>query len=177
MRLRHTPMSAAANARLGVCGAMLVLAACGANKKAETAAQLAEKNAGAARQHTSTSAEQTASMVQAPTSGKATAPMQLKFDIAERPIAGQTINMGLALMVTMPAQSVTLHLGASPGIVYADAADRPIGAVMPDTVYRQDIKLSAAAEGVYFIGVTAIMSRDTLIETRNFSIPIVVSAQ
>jgi hypothetical protein len=156
---------------------MLVLAACGGSKQVGTADQLAAKNAAAAKQHSSTSAEQTATMVQAPTSGKATAPMQLKFELAERPVAGQTIDMGLALMVTVPAQSVTLHLADAAGIVYADAADRPLGAVVPDTVYRQDIKLSAAAEGVYFVGVTAIMSRDTLTETRNFSIPIIVSAE
>ena len=178
MRRRSSPQSGAANARLGMCGAMLVLAACGGSKKVDTADQLAAKNAAAAaKQHPSTSAEQTATMVQAPTSGKATAPMQLKFELAERPVAGQTVDMGLALMVTVPAQSVTLHLADAPGIVYADAADRPLGAVVPDTVYRQDIKLSAVAEGVYFVGVTAIMSRDTLTETRNFSIPIIVSAE
>jgi glucose/arabinose dehydrogenase len=177
MRPRSVPVGSAANARLGVCVAMLALAACGANKQQTAAIQAAEKNAAAAKQHPTTAADQTATMVQAPTSGKATAPMQLKFEITDRPVAGQTIDMDLALMVTAPAQSVTLHLADSAGIVYADSKDRPLGAVVPDTVYRQDLKLSASAEGVYFVGITAIMSRDTLIETRNFSIPVIVSAQ
>jgi hypothetical protein len=173
-----TPVSRAASARLGVCSAILVLSACGGNKQQSAAVQLAAKNAAnAARQHPSASAEQTASMVQAATSGKATAPMQLKFELAGKPVAGQEIDLSLALMVTVPAQSVTLHLADAAGITYGNKADLPIGAVLPDTVYRQDVKLSAATEGVYFVAVTATMTRDTLAETRNFSIPIIVSAQ
>ena len=178
MRTRSTPASSAANACLGVCGAMLLLAACGGNKQQTAAIQAGAKNASAAaKQRLATAADQTATMVLAPTSGKATAPMQLKFEITAPPVAGQTIDMGLALLVSAPAQSVTLHLGDSAGIVYADAKDRPLGPVLPDTVYREDLKLSAVAEGVYFVGITAIMSRDTLIETRNFSIPVIVGAK
>jgi hypothetical protein len=173
-----TPASGAAILRLGVCAALLALAACGGDKQQTAAVQQAAKNAAtAAKQRPATPAEQTATMVQAATSGKATAPMQLKFELAARPVAGQEIDLSLALMVSMPAQSVTLHFADSPGIVFADQSDRPLGAVVPDTVYRQELKLSAAAEGVYFVGVTALMTRDTLAETRIFSIPIIVSAQ
>ncbi len=165
--------------RIALYGAVLILAACSGNKAPSAADQLAAKTAAAlaaAKQRAATSADQTASMVQAPTSGKATAPMQLKYEIAERPVAGQTINLSLALLASAAAPSVTLHLADSPGIVFANAADRAIGAVVPGTVYRQDVQLSAAADGVYFVAVTATMTRDTLSETRNFSIPIIVSA-
>jgi hypothetical protein len=158
--------------------AMLALTACSGNKHQDTTDQAAAKNAAAAaRQRPATVTEQTASMVQAATSGKATAPMQLKFELAERPIAGQTIGLSLALLAGVPAQSVTLHFGDSPGLVLADPADRTIGAVAPDAVYRQDVKLSAPAEGVYFVAVTATMTHDATVETRAFSIPIIVSAQ
>lgn len=174
----RTPATRMAIGYLAIGGVMLALAACSGKKSPTAADLLAAKNAtSAARQHPATTADQTATMVQAATSGKATAPMQLKFDLAERPVAGQAIDVSLALMVTAAAQSVTLHLADSAGIVFVDAGDRPLGAVVPDTVYRQDVKLSAATEGVYFIGVTATMTRDTLSETRNFSIPIIVSAQ
>jgi hypothetical protein len=169
-------MESSSTAALAMFGAMLALAACSGEKHPDAADQAAAKSAAsAAKQHTATVAEQTASMVQAATSGKATAPMQLKFELAERPIAGQTIDLALALLAGVPAQSVTLHFGDSPGLVYADQADRPIGAVTPDAVYRQDVKLSAPAEGVYFLAVTATMTHDATVETRAFSIPIIVS--
>jgi hypothetical protein len=170
----------ALSVRIAGYGALLILAACSGNKAPSAADPLAAKNAAAlaaAKQRAGTTADQTATMVQAPTSGKATAPMLLKYEIAQRPIAGQTVDISLALLASAAAPSVTLHLADSPGIVFATTADRAIGAVVPDTVYRQDLQLSAAAEGVYFVGITATMTRDTLTETRNFSIPIIVSAQ
>lgn len=173
-------MTRAASARIALCGTLLVLAACSGKQAPSAADQLAAKNAAtatAAKQHAGTIADQTATMVQAPTSGKATAPMQLKYEIAQRPVAGQTIDMSLAVLVSAPAQSLTLHLADSPGVVFANNTDRPLGAVVPDMVYRQEVQLSAAGEGVYFVGVTATMTRDMLNETRNFSIPIIVSAQ
>ncbi len=168
-------MESSSTAALALFGAMLTLAACSGDKHPDTPDQAAAKGAASAKQHSATVAEQTASMVQAPTSGKATAPMQLKFELAERPMAGQTIDLALALLAGVPAQSVTLHFADSPGLVFADQADRPIGAVTPDGVYRQDVKLSAPAEGVYFVAVTATMTHDATVETRAFSIPIIVS--
>jgi hypothetical protein len=171
-------MESSSTAGVAMFCAMLALAACSGDKHQDTAVQAAAKHAAStARQPSASAADQTASMVQAATSGKATAPMQLKFELTERPIAGQTIDLGLALLVSAPAQSVTLHFGDSPGLVFADPADRPIGAVVPDTVYRQDVKLSAPAEGVYFLAVTATMTRDAIAEARAFTIPIIVSPQ
>ena len=92
-------MESSSTAALAMFGAMLALAACSGEKHPDAADQAAAKSAAsAAKQHTATVAEQTASMVQAATSGKATAPMQLKFELAERPIAGQTIDLALALL-------------------------------------------------------------------------------
>jgi hypothetical protein len=171
-------MGSSSTAGMTVFCAVLALAACSGNKNQDTPAQAAAKSAAsAARARPATGAEQTASMVQAATSGKATAPMQLKFELAERPIAGQTIGLSLALLAGVPAQSATLHFGDSPGLVFADPADRALGAVVPDTVYRQEVQLSASAEGVYFVAVTATMTHDAITETRDFSIPIIVGAQ
>lgn len=165
------------HAGLALCGALL-LAACGDGAKQIAADQLAAKNAAAsaAKQHASTAADQTSTMVQAATSGKATAPMQLKFELAAKPLAGQTVVVSLALIAGVPAQSVAVHFGDSPGLVFANPADWTVGAVVPDTVYREDIQLSGAAAGVYFVTATATMTHDAVVETRDFSIPVIVSA-
>lgn len=154
---------------------MVALAACGGDKQPDAAAQAAKIAASAAKQHPASAAEQIATMVQAPTSGKATAPIQLRYELAQRPVAGQTTELSLALLASVAAQSVTLHFGDSPGLVFPDPADLSFGAVVPDTVYRQAVKLSAPAEGVYFIAATATITHDSTVETRSYSIPIIVS--
>jgi hypothetical protein len=157
--------------------AMLLVAACHGDQHQEAARQQAAKTAAAAaKQHTATAAEQTASMVEAATIGKATAPLQLKFELPERPVSGRPFVVNLALIAGLAAQSVTLQFGDSAGLVLADAADRPIGAVVPDTPYREEVKLSAAADGVYFLGLTATMKNEEAVETRTYSIPIIVAA-
>ena len=159
----------------GMTALLLAVAGCG-HDKAQQAADLAAKTAATTRQAPQTAAEQTAAMVDAPTLGRATAPLRLKFEILQRPVAGQTIVISLALIPGAAAQSLTLQFTDPAGLVLADHADRQLGAVQPDTVYRQEINASAPAEGVFFLSLTATMTRDALAETRHFSIPIIVAA-
>jgi hypothetical protein len=168
-------MRSSSSTDLAVVAAMLALAACGGDKHQDAVDQAAKNAASAAKQRPASAAEQIASMVQAPTTGKATAPIQLKYELASRPVAGQATELSLALLAGVAAQSVTLHFGDSPGLVFADSSDLSFGAVVPDTVYRQAVKLSAPAEGVYFVAVTATITHDSAVETRAYSIPIIVS--
>jgi hypothetical protein len=162
-------------AMLGMTALLLTLGGCG-HDKTQQAASLAAKTAATTRQAPQTATEQTASMVDAPTVGRATAPLHLKFEIAQRPVAGQTIVISLALIPGAAAQSLTLQLADPAGLVIADKADRQIGAVQPETVYRQEINASAPAAGVFFLNLTATMTQDAGVETRHFSIPIIVAA-
>ncbi|MFI4891371.1 MAG: hypothetical protein ACHQIL_12645 [Steroidobacterales bacterium] len=164
-------------ARLAACAALLVLGACHGKEHQDAATALAAKHAAAAaKQHVATGAEQTAGMVEAATMGKATAPLQLKFELPVRPVAGQPFAINLALIPGIAAQSATLQFGDSVGLVIADASDRQIGAVMPDTPYRQEVTLSGAADGVYFLAVNATLKHEETVETRAYSIPIIVAA-
>jgi hypothetical protein len=160
---------------LGAAALTLAVGGCGRDKAQQTA-DLAAKSATTSRPATQTAAEQTASMVEAPTVGRATTPLRLKFELAQRPVAGQTIGITLALIPGAAAQSLSLQFADQPGLVLADRADRQIGAVQPDTVYRQEISASAPVEGVFFLNITATMTHDAVAETRHFSIPIIVAA-
>jgi len=166
MSIRTILMAAALTLAVGGCG----------QDKARQAADLAAKSAKATRSTPQTATEQTAAMVDAPTQGRATAPLHLKFELVQRPVVGQTIDIKLALIPGAAAQSLVLHLADPPGLVLADHTDRQIGAVQPDTAYWQEISASAPAEGVYYINLTATMTHDAIIETRSFSIPIIVAA-
>jgi hypothetical protein len=173
----YKPMDVSSQLLTGLAGAMLVLCGCHGDKQRDTAAaQTARKAAAAAKPRTATGSEQTASMVEAATSGKTTAPLQLKFELPQRPVAGQPFSLSLALIPGVAAQSMTLQFGESAGLTVADSADRPIGAVQPDTPYRQEVTLSAAADGVYFLSLNASIVHDAIVETRSYSIPIIVSA-
>jgi hypothetical protein len=164
-------------AGLGVCIAIVLLAACHSKERQEAATALAAKNAAAAAKHVATAAEQTATMVEAATIGKAAVPLELKFELSERPVAGKPFTVSLALIPGMAAQSATLQFGDSPGLVLADASERPIGPVAPDTPYREEVQLSAAADGVYFLGLTATVRHEDTVDTRTYSIPIIVAAR
>ena len=160
---------------LGTTVLLLAVGGCGRDKAQQAAAQAA-KDSTATRKNTQSATEQTAAMVDAPTVGRATVPLHLKFEIEQRPVAGQTIVISLAMIPGAAAQSLTLQFADMPGLVLADHSDRQIGAVQPDTVYRQEISASAPAAGVFFLNLTATMTRDAGAETRHFSIPIIVAA-
>lgn len=115
-------------------------------------------------------------MVEAPTLGKASAPVRLKFELAQRPVAGQTILVRIALIPGTAAQSMSLQFAESAGLVLADRTERQLGAVHPDTAYLLEISASAPAEGVFFLNLGATLSHDATVETRNFSIPIIVAS-
>ena len=164
--------------RLGCAAALacLVLGACHGDKQQIAAAVKAAKDAAAAKRP-ATADEQTVSMVEAATLGKATAPVQIKFELPERPLAGQTVAVELAVIPGVAAQSITVHFGDSPGLVFADRTDWALGAAQPGSLYRQEIKVTAAADGVYFLGMTATIAHDAFAETRVFSIPIIVGGR
>ena len=159
-----------------LCVAVLpALVSCGGDK-APQATDPAAKHAAAKGPQTLTATEQIATMVEAPTLGRPTAPVRLKYELAQRPVAGQTIVVRLALISGTAAQSLTLKLADATGLVLADRADRQLGAVHPDTVYEQEISASAPVEGVFFLNLSATLTHDAIVETRSFSIPIIVGA-
>ena len=160
-----------------LCVAVLpALASCGSGDKAQQASGPAAKHTAAGASKTQTAAEQIATMVEAPSLGRPSGPVRLKYELAQRPVVGQTILVRLAVIPGTAAQSLTLKLGESAGLVLADRADRQLGAVHPDTVYEQEISASAPTEGVFFLNLTATLTHDAIVETRNFSIPIIVGA-
>jgi hypothetical protein len=161
-------LGAAVLAALVSCG--------GGDRKVQQSAEAGAKAASAAHPPLQTATEQTATMVEAPTLGKATAPVRLKYELVQRPVAGQTILVQLALIPGTAAQSLTLQFGEHAGLVLADHSDRQLGAVHADTAYQLEISASAPADGVFFLNLGATVTHDAITETRNFSIPIIVAA-
>jgi hypothetical protein len=95
-----------------------------------------------------TAAEQTAGMVQAATQGKSQVPVELKFDIAQRPKVGQPLDINLALIAQISASSASLQVTGADDV-------------------------TPNAEGVLLLGVTVSLKHDEIVDQRVFSIPII----
>jgi len=122
-----------------------------------------------------TAAEQTAGMVQAASQSKSTAPVELKFDIAQRPKVGQPLDINLALIAQIEANPATIQVnGADDVSVAAGANQFDIPSAQPGEVYRETVNVTPNAEGVMVLGVTVTLKHDDVVDQRVFLIPIIV---
>ena len=121
-----------------------------------------------------TAAEQTAGMVEAAAQGKSTVPVELKFDIAQRPKVGQPLDINLALIAQIPASSATIQVNGGDDVTVAAGANQfEIPSEEAGEVYRQTVNVTPNAEGVVLLGVTVTLKHDELVDQRTFSIPII----
>jgi len=124
-----------------------------------------------------TAQEQTATMVEAATQGKSLAPVALKFDLLQRPVQGQPLELAIALMPQIAAGSATIEVSGAEGFKLADGAS-PIEfpEVEAEQVYRHSIKLTPIAEGVHMLTLNVSLKHDQIADTRVFSVPLIVTA-
>ena len=119
-------------------------------------------------------AEQTAGMVQAAAVGKSQAPVELKFDVAQRPKVGQPVDINLALIAQISASPATIQVaGADDVAIGAGGAQFEIPSEEAGEVYRQTLSVTPKAEGVVLVNVTVLLKHDELLDQRAFSIPII----
>jgi hypothetical protein len=122
-----------------------------------------------------TAAELTAGMVEAASQGKSQLPVQLKFDLAQRPTLGQPMDVNLAVMPQIDASPADIKVTGGDGLTVdpaANAIDLP--AVEAGQVYRQSVKVTPASDGVLLLSVSVSLKHDEMTESRAFSIPLIV---
>lgn len=158
--------------------AALALVAChkddGSAAAANAVSHVKPKVTVAAPKPGGTAAEQTAGMVQAAAQGKSTVPVELKFDIAQRPKVGQPLTINLALVAQIPASPATIQVtGADDVSVAAGANQFDIPSEEPGEVYRETVNVTPNAEGVLLLGVTVSLKHDEMVDQRVFEIPII----
>ena len=122
--------------------------------------------------------ELTAGMVEAVTIGKSTVPVNVKFDIAEAPVVGRPVEVVVAVMPQVSADHAVLTVTPSAELPFPAGADGPIEmpSVEPDQVYRLNVKLTPAVEGVQLLNLSVALQHDDVTESRVFSIPVIVAA-
>jgi hypothetical protein len=158
---------------------MLAMAGChGDNSQAPAAAPTVARKAPAAVKKGPTPEEQTAGMVEAATSGRSTVPVELKFELAQRPVAGRHVVLNLALLPQIAADTAAIQFADTPGLqVEAPAAALSHAKLDAAQVYRSEIKVTPASEGIFFLGITVTLKHDETVETRAFTVPIIVLSE
>jgi hypothetical protein len=122
-----------------------------------------------------TAAEQTAGMVQAAASGKSQLPVELKFDLQQRPTLGQPLDVDLAILPQIDAGGAAIQVTGGDGLTVAQGANQiDLPAVEAGAVYRHSVKVTPATDGVLVLGLTVLLKHDDLTESRAFSVPLIV---
>jgi hypothetical protein len=121
-----------------------------------------------------TAAEQTAGMVQASSQGKSQIPVELKFELVQRPKVGQPLEINLALIAQISASPATIQVNGADDVSVASGANQfDIPTLEAGEVYRHTVSVTPNAEGVLLIGVTVLLKHDEAVDQRVFSIPII----
>jgi hypothetical protein len=116
-------------------------------------------------------------MVEAVTLGKSTLPVAVKFDLPRPPQVGQPFEVVIAVMPQEAAGSALVEALGSDGLqLGAGAATLEIPSPAAGQVYRLTIPVIPSAEGVQFLGLVVSLKRDDVVESRSFSVPLIVGA-
>jgi hypothetical protein len=120
-------------------------------------------------------AELTRGMVEAASQGKSQLPVQLKFDLLQRPTVGQTLDISVAVLPQIDANGADILVAGGEGLTVAPG-ENPISlaGVQAGEVYRQSVRVTPTATGVLLLNLTVSLKHDEIIESRAFSIPLIV---
>jgi hypothetical protein len=119
--------------------------------------------------------ELTAGMVDAASQGKAQVPVTLKFDLQQRPVLGQALDINIAVLPQIDASAADIQIAGGDGLTVGLPTDQiDLPDVKAGQVYRQSLKVTPTAEGVLLLNLTILLKHDEITESRAFSIPIIV---
>jgi hypothetical protein len=162
------------NGRVVALGMLLAMAGCGGGSPSGTPVS-AVRAASAMAKKGPSAQEQTAGMVEAASTGKSGVPVEVKFDLMNRPAIGQPLELDIAVLPQVDASAATVQLTSMDGLdVAAGAGEFAFLTVEADQVYHRKLSVRPNAEGVLVLGLTVTLTRDEVVESREFGIPIIV---
>jgi hypothetical protein len=120
-------------------------------------------------------AELTAGMVEAASQGKSQLPVELKFELKQRPTSGQGLDIDIALIPQIDAGAADIQVTGGDGLTVAPSTNQiDLPAIEAGQVYRRSVKVTPTADGVLLLGLTISLKHDEMTESRAFSIPLIV---
>ena len=101
----------------------------------------------------------------------------LKFQVAQRPVAGKPVVVTLRLVATEPLEQLEARFRPDDGLEVTQGADfDPAGPMEKGTAVDQTLTLLPAHEGVYAVMATVTARSADAAVSRSFVIPIVVAS-
>jgi len=171
IKIRHAAIAATA-----ALFAALSLAGCSrdANAPAASSATPRIKSTAAAKKGPSAE-ELTAGMPSAPSLGKAVLPVNVKFELGDRPKIGQLLEINLALVPQIAGGPATVQVSGADGLD-ATLSDNQyeIAEVEPGEVYRHTLRMTPTADGVLLVNLTVSLKHDELSDSQVFTVPVIV---
>ena len=120
-------------------------------------------------------AELTAGMVEAAIQGKSLVPVQLKFDLVQKPTVGRPLDINLAVIAQIDASAAQIQVVGGDGMTIPAGTNQiDMPALEAGQVYRQSIKVNPNAEGVLLLNLTLTLKHDEITESQAFSLPLIV---
>lgn len=164
------------NARILLLCAVAALSACNGDSGQSAAGKPAVRaHAPLVAKKGPTPEELTVGMVEAVTQGKSQVPVELKFDVLQRPATGKALEIAIALVPQISAEQTTLQATGSDGLdVAPDNRQIDLPSVEAAQVYRHTVIVTPTADGVRFLMFTVTLNHDAITESRTFSIPLIV---
>jgi hypothetical protein len=121
-----------------------------------------------------TAAELTVGMVEAASQGKSQVPVELKFELVQRPKIGQVLEINLALIPQIDANAASIEVSGADGLSLAPGAGQfDLAATQAGEVYRHTVNITPTVDGVLLVGVTVSLKHDEITDSKAFSIPII----
>src|SRR5580692_3427316 len=121
-----------------------------------------------------TAGELTAGMVEAASQGKSQLPVDIKFDLQQRPALGQPLDVNIAVVPQIDAGAAQIQIAGEGFTIPPGTNPIALPTVAAGEVYRQTVKVTPIAAGVLLLGLTISLKHDEMTESRSFSIPVIV---
>ena len=122
-----------------------------------------------------TAAEQTKGMVEAASQGKSQLPVQLKFELAQRPSVGQTLDINIAVMPEIDASGADIVVAGGEGLTVAPGASQfELGGGRGGRGLPPEHQGEPGRGRVLLLNLTVSLKHDEMTESRAFSIPLIV---
>jgi hypothetical protein len=124
-----------------------------------------------------TAAQLTVGMVEAASQGKSQLPVEVKFELLKRPMVGQALEIPIALIAQIAANSADIDIAGADGLDVASGSGQiNIPGIEAGQVYRRSVKVTPTADGVLLLALNVTLKHDEITESRTFSLPLIVAA-
>lgn len=159
---------------IAALAALLALAGCGGKSEDASFKARTKAKPAASAPKTAASGDEDSRLATAVVSGKTSAPVDLKYDLAAKPAVGQPFEIELVFQPRLPADTLEVEVSGMTGLTVTQPGAFKFENVQAGTPYPQKITVQAAADGTYYVSVIARMITQVQTEVRTFSVPVVV---